>query len=481
VLSTSEAVSSPIIRAGLSRDAEGMVVQEPSPESASDAVPSQPSGGEDLKSVSAEPSLLLPAADLPPIDVLSTSEAVSSPIIRAGLSRDAEEMVVQEPEAESAIDAVPNQPSGGEELKSVSVGNADGGHVSGSVLSQLRQSAALDGHSVVLETPVQNLAGRLEDGASYLAETESEFGTSTAASTSGFDTTSEHVQDLGPIDLILSTWAKRRKFAHSIVCLGLYADADDWYVVGEGSEWCIQFYEIETSPEDSTLTPALFHQLTGIKLRGHIIDLPAETLDGLSVSIVLGDIKPLVGTRLPDDRELVKFPWKQLRSRPEIWEPNVGEMITEQFMDCIRVQCKGTPHSTDSGVAGFDPDDPDQPARLHQRASAFKCWYRIGFKHYMYYSTYSALIEILPLVWHRDLLGYVTSPFDAKRLFGEHMAFAVVSNRICDAADSLYQASGQVTETSSIMDTASLIDSIQQGRTGRTIQDEERSIIVQAA
>ena len=61
----------------------------------------------------------------------------------------------------------------------------------------------------------------------------------------------------------------------------------------------------------------------------------------------------------------------------------------------------------------------------------------------MYYSTYSALIEILPLVWHRDLLGYVTSPFDAKRLFGEHMAFAVVSNRICEEADSLYLASGQ--------------------------------------
>eukprot|EP01050_Picozoa_sp_SAG11_P036996 SAG11_NODE_14365_length_614_cov_2.662136_1_plen_96_part_10 len=63
-------------------------------------------------------------------------------------------------------------------------------------------------------------------------------------------------------------------------------------MVGEGSEWCIQFDEIETSPEDSTLTPALFHKLTGIELRGHIIDLPAEMLDGLSMSIVLGDIKP---------------------------------------------------------------------------------------------------------------------------------------------------------------------------------------------
>eukprot|EP01050_Picozoa_sp_SAG11_P018029 SAG11_NODE_2669_length_3107_cov_10.982747_2_plen_324_part_00 len=61
----------------------------------------------------AGPSSLLPAADLPPIDVLSTSEVVSSPIIRAGLSRDAEGMVIQEPSPESASDAVPSQPSGG--------------------------------------------------------------------------------------------------------------------------------------------------------------------------------------------------------------------------------------------------------------------------------------------------------------------------------------------------------------------------------
>eukprot|EP01050_Picozoa_sp_SAG11_P021295 SAG11_NODE_3762_length_2244_cov_2.290909_1_plen_73_part_10 len=58
------------------------------------------------------------------------------------------------------------------------------------------------------------------------------------------------------------------------------------------------------------------------------------------------------------------------------------------------------------------------------------------------------LFDVLPLVWHRDLLGYVTSLFDAKRLFGEHMAFAVVSNRICDEADSLYLASGPADEKS---------------------------------
>eukprot|EP01050_Picozoa_sp_SAG11_P032565 SAG11_NODE_10644_length_814_cov_2.110490_1_plen_109_part_00 len=108
-------------------------------------------------------------------------------------------------------------------------------------------------------------------------------------------------------------------------------------MVGEGSEWCIQLYEIETSPEDSTLTPELFYKLTGFELRGHIIDLPVETLDGMSMSIVLGDIKPLVGLRLPDDREIVKFSWKQLRSRPEIWEPNLHESITTQFMGCIRI------------------------------------------------------------------------------------------------------------------------------------------------
>eukprot|EP01050_Picozoa_sp_SAG11_P018506 SAG11_NODE_2807_length_2949_cov_2.248421_2_plen_371_part_00 len=332
---------------------------------------------------------------------------------------------------------------------------------------------------MVIDTPIQDNSDHLEDGASSLAEIESTRATSTAASTTGFDTTSEHTPDLGPIDFILSTWVKRRKFAHSIVCLGLYADADDWWVVGEGSEWCIQLYEIETSPEDSILTPELFYKLTGIELRGHIIDLPAETLDGVSMSIVLGDIKPLVGLRTADDRELVKFPWKQLRSRPEIWEPSLNESIATQFMDYIRIQCKGTSHSTDSGVAGFDPDDPDQPASLHQRASAFRCWYRMGFKHYMYYSTYSALIEILPLVWHRDLLGYVTSPFDAKRLFGEQMAFAVVSNRICDEAG--YGIRAGYGNVSSIMDTASLIDSIQHGGSGRTLGDEERSIIIQAA
>ena len=147
----------------------------------------------------------MPAADLQPIDVLSTSGAVSSPRIRADLGRDAEEMVVQEPEAESAIDAVPSRPSGGEDLKSVSVDDAEGGHVSdlsstltlpvNSVLDQLRQSATVDGHSVVINTPIQDQSEQLEDGAPSLAETESAWTESTAASTSGFDTTSEHAPD----------------------------------------------------------------------------------------------------------------------------------------------------------------------------------------------------------------------------------------------------------------------------------------------
>eukprot|EP01050_Picozoa_sp_SAG11_P020635 SAG11_NODE_3515_length_2398_cov_7.547629_1_plen_73_part_10 len=72
-------------------------------------------------------------------------------------------------------------------------------------------------------------------------------------------------------------------------------------------------------------------------------------------------------------------------------------------------------------------------------------WHRLAWRQNMYTKVYSGLVGILPLVWKRDLEGYHSSPFDAPRLFAEHVAFAMYSHRLVQDVESAYTATEEST------------------------------------
>ena len=67
------------------------------------------------------------------------------------------------------------------------------------------------------------------------------------------------------------------------------------------------------------------------------------------------------------------------------------------------------------------------------------------------------MVGILPLVWKRDLEGYHSSPFDAPRLFAEHVAFAMYSHRLVKDVESAYTTTGESTLGSSLVDCSSIM------------------------
>jgi hypothetical protein len=93
----------------------------------------------------------------------------------------------------------------------------------------------------------------------------------------------------------------------------------------------------------------------------------------------------------------------------------------------------------------YEIDSPTQVIELQHHWETCQLWHRLAWRQYMYTKVYSGLVGILPLVWKRDLEGYHSSPFDAQRLFAEHVAFAMYSHRLIQDVESAYTATGEST------------------------------------